>query len=161
MFEGASPLSVGRNPIPFIPFLLSRGRGVSRKRGFAPLRHPDLIREDNMKNRLISITLIVLSLFLVSSLMGCGTPSIVGRWQYTGESDWYIEFLNDGRAILDIDNFVFTGTYELVGENYIKMDFEGLAGAVLNLSSMDTQRFEISGDILKLGNDTTLKRVRQ
>ena len=114
-----------------------------------------------MKNRLISITLIVLSLVLVGSLMGCRTPSIVGRWQYTEESDWYIEFLNDGQVILDIDNFVFTGTYELVGENYIKMDFEGLmAGAVLNLLGKDAQRFEISGDMLKLGNDTTLKRVR-
>jgi len=113
-----------------------------------------------MKNRLISITLIVLSLCLISSLIGCATPSIVGRWQYTEESNWYIEFLNDGQAILDIENFVFTGTYELVGENYIKMDFEGLAGAALNLSGTDTQRFEISGDTLKLGNDTTLRRVR-
>jgi len=40
MFDGASPLSIGRNPIPCIPFPLPRGRGVSRKRGFAPLRHP-------------------------------------------------------------------------------------------------------------------------
>ena len=114
-----------------------------------------------MKNRLVSITLIVLSLFLVSSLMGCVTPSIVGRWQYIEESDWYVEFLNDGQVILDIDNLIFTGTYELIGENYIKMELEGLlANAFLNLSGKDTQRFEISGDMLKLGDDTTLRRVR-
>jgi hypothetical protein len=40
MFEGAKSLSISRNPIPFIPFPLARGRGRNRKRGFAPLRHP-------------------------------------------------------------------------------------------------------------------------
>ena len=114
-----------------------------------------------MKHRLISITLIILSLFLVSSLIGCGTPSIVGRWQHTEESNYYIEFLDDGRVILDVDNFVFAGTYELVGENYIKMDFEGLlASAVLNLLGKDAQRFEISGDTLILNDNSILKRVR-
>jgi len=40
MFEGASPLSIGRKPIPCVPFPLPRGRGINRKRGFAPLIHP-------------------------------------------------------------------------------------------------------------------------
>lgn len=115
-----------------------------------------------MINRLMRVALIVLSLVLVSSLIaGCATtPSIVWRWQDTEQSDQYIEFLNDGRVILDTGNFVFTGTYELVGENYVKMDFEGLSGALLNLFSKDTQRFEISDDLLVLDNDTTLRRVR-
>jgi len=30
----------GNNPIPFIPFPLARRRGINRKRGFTPLKHP-------------------------------------------------------------------------------------------------------------------------
>jgi len=40
MCEQALLFAIGRNPIPFIPFPLRRGRGIDRKRGSAPLRHP-------------------------------------------------------------------------------------------------------------------------
>jgi len=54
MFEGTKSLSIS-NPIPFIPFPLgiSEGEGeFFRKRGEAPLRHPDVRRERETKNKI-------------------------------------------------------------------------------------------------------------
>ena len=48
MCEQVLPFSIGSNPIPCIPFPLQRGRGINRKRGFAPLRHPVMEERDEL-----------------------------------------------------------------------------------------------------------------
>jgi hypothetical protein len=116
-----------------------------------------------MKNKWMRFTLLLVSLILVSGLLFACTskPSIVGYWQDTKQKNQYVEFTSDAKIIIDNGEMVLTGTYELIGENYVKSDDLNL-GVFFELGSY-TLKYQISGDTLKLqaGNESkTLKRVR-
>jgi hypothetical protein len=72
----------------------------------------------------------------------------------------YIEFTSNGTIIIDDGEMIFTGTYEVISENYIKTN-NPMLGLLFEIGG-DTLKFQISGDTLKLGGDNskTLKRVR-
>jgi len=118
-----------------------------------------------MKNRWMRLVLFTLCLVLVSGLVtACTSASpIVGKWQYTQQKNQYLEFFKDGRIIFDDGTNVITGRYELIGEEYIKVTFEGLAGAFTAFFGADTWKVKISGDTMTLqvgGKTATAKRVR-
>ena len=69
-----------------------------------------------------------------------GNP-IIGKWQRT-QSVETIEFFRDGHFVIDIDFMVMTGEYELVGDEYIKVDFGGIAGSLLTELGGNTWRYK-------------------
>ena len=69
-----------------------------------------------------------------------------------------MEFLKDGRVIFDY-GVVSTGKYELVGEDYVRFDFES-GGWFL---ASKTLKVNVSGDIMTLrimDDNWTFKRVK-
>ena len=85
-----------------------------------------------MRNKLVRVTLIVLTLVLVSGLaVACTvvTPPIVGKWRDT-QLGQYIEFSRDGHVVFDDGKNIITGKYELIGDNYVKVSFEGIAAII-------------------------------
>ncbi|MBM3934609.1 MAG: hypothetical protein FJ319_09965 [SAR202 cluster bacterium] len=59
--------------------------------------------------------LILLCLGLLTCSCGLNSAPIVGKWEQSGQNGT-IEFLKDGRMIVDTGNVAVTGTYEIVGE---------------------------------------------
>jgi hypothetical protein len=89
--------------------------------------------------------------------------SIVGKWQYTQQTNQKIEFFKDGRVVFDDGQYIFSGTYELIGNEYVQVLFEGIAGAFSMLGGADTWKYNISGDAMSItagGNSAILRRVR-
>jgi len=119
-----------------------------------------------MKKKWILLTIPALFLMLVSGLsIACeSTPSIVGYWQDTEDSNNYIEFSADGKVIFDDGNDITTGTYELLTGNYLKFKIDGFIVFSQTLFMNDTScKYEISGNTLTLqvkGETITLKRIR-
>ncbi len=118
-----------------------------------------------MRNKLVSVALIVLTLVLVGGLaVACTvvTSPIVGKWQDT-QLGQYIEFSRDGHVIFDDGKNIITGKYEIISDNYVKVSFEGITGAFVALFGGDTWKFQVSGDTMMLsygGKTATLRRVR-
>ncbi len=116
-----------------------------------------------MRKILICLTLLILALGVVSGTACSLKPSLVGKWQSVEKTNEYIEFLKDQNVVFDSGTIRTTGKYELVGEEYVKVNFEGLAGGLLNLFAANTWKYHISGDLmtLEIGNQvTTFKRVK-
>jgi len=116
-----------------------------------------------MRKILTYLTLLTLSLGVVAGPACIFKPSLVGKWQNVQENNQYIEFIKDGNVVFDNGTIRVTGTYELVGDEYIKVDLEGLAGGLLNLVAANTWKYEISGNLmtLQIGDQTTtFKRVK-
>lgn len=59
------------------------------------------------------------------------TISIVGRWQ--GLNNQIIEFFKDGQIVIDDGQYIVSGTYELLGDEYMKLSLLGFAGAWIDL----------------------------
>ncbi|MFC2033807.1 hypothetical protein ACFLTT_00165 [Chloroflexota bacterium] len=109
---------------------------------------------------------VILSLLLILvtlSCIGCSIFNpIVGKWQEerTGQK---LEFSYDGKVIVDTGGFVVTGQYELIGDEYIKVELEGLAGAFVSVFGADTWKYQIEGDLLTLemmGKSSTFRRLK-
>ncbi len=118
-----------------------------------------------MLNKGIRIFFVIFPLLIIGVVsLSCSTSStLIGRWQDTNQKNGYIEFLKDGRLILDDGNNIITGNYEIMSNNYIKISFDGFTGAFVRLFSGDTARFQISGNTLTLqygGQSSTYKRSR-
>jgi hypothetical protein len=80
-----------------------------------------------MKNKRTPFIVFTLFLLIVLGAIACrSTPPIVGYWQDVEQKNQYLEFSKDRRVIFDDGKNIITGTYELIGDNYIKVKFEGL-----------------------------------
>ncbi len=116
-----------------------------------------------MRKILICLALLMLPLVIVTGSACSLKPSLVGKWQSVQKTNEYIEFLKDKNIIFDNGSTRATGKYELVGDEYVKVNFEGLAGGLLNLFSANTWKYHISGDLMtvEIGNQTlTFQRVK-
>ena len=117
-----------------------------------------------MRNKWRLLIVFTLFLMIVLGSVACvSTSPIVGCWQDIEQKNQHIEFSKDGKVIFDDGKNIMTGTYELIGDNYVKVKFEGLGGAFISLFGADTWKYQISGDTMTLqveGESTTLKRVR-
>lgn len=117
-----------------------------------------------MKNKWMWVSCVALAVIAIGGFgMACGiTSPIVGKWQDTQQSNLFIEFFSDGNVIFSDGELVISGKYELVGDEYVKVKFEGLPGAFMELFFADTWQFQISGDTMTLqaaGETSTLRRV--
>jgi hypothetical protein len=89
------------------------------------------------------------------------TTGLVGKWRDT-KTNSTIEFFKDGRLVSDDGQYMISGTYELIGNEYVKVALEGFAGAWVVMSA-DTWKYQVSGDTLYMvggGETSTLRRVR-
>jgi hypothetical protein len=123
------------------------------------------LSKGNMKLKWIYISaFLIFSILICLCLLGCSyNTSIVGYWQSTEDESAYIEFVEDGKLIIDTGEHIVTGTYETLSENYIKVDIDGLVGLFLPLFSNDTWKYDVTkkGLILSVDNDSELfKRVK-
>ena len=89
-------------------------------------------------------------LLLTNIFTGCSYFSpIVGKWQDAKSLD-ILEFTRDGKVILETNAFIITGEYEIIGDDVIKLSYEGLGGDILSALGADNYRYSISGDTLTL-----------
>lgn len=118
-----------------------------------------------MRNKLLKLgSLLLFITFLVVAVMGCNALSpLVGKWQdmRTGS---IIEFTWDGKLVCETNSgYTLTGTYERIGDDYVKIKFEGFGGAWISMFGADTWKYQISGDTMTTqiaGQTTTARRVR-
>jgi hypothetical protein len=117
-----------------------------------------------MKNKWKLVWAFGLLFIMVFGSNACGSTSIVGYWQNTEKTTEYLEFLEDGKVIYDNGGAVITGSYEIVSNNYVKVNFGGLSGALIALFNADTWQYEVSRNELTLqtgGKSSTYKKVRR
>ncbi len=105
--------------------------------------------------KLIGLSFLVVVMIL--AIAGCAKPSIVGEWQSTEDANVHLEFTQSGNLIIDTGNGIITGTYELLSDNYVKVEISGLAGLLVFLSSKDTWKYEVTKSDLNLSVDSTSK----
>lgn len=113
-----------------------------------------------MKHIFYKLALVILLLILTIVSVGC-KPSIVGKWSHS-ESGTILEFTRDSNVIIDANGFIFTGTYEIIGDDVVKLNLEGW-GALINIFGADTWKYEISGNTMTVtgaGQTSTFKRTR-
>jgi hypothetical protein len=112
-----------------------------------------------IRNKLLRIILLSMTFSLLFvTTFGCTYFSpIVGKWQ---DNEWQgtIEFTSDGYVILESDGHFITGEYELIGDNIVKLDFEGIGGDLLSALGSDTWQYTISGDTMTIegGGSTSI-----
>jgi|GEM_PF-4164801 sporulation protein YlmC with PRC-barrel domain len=73
-----------------------------------------------------------------------------------------VEFTRDGKVILEDSGSVMTGTYELIGNDVVKVSLDGVSGAMLSGYGADSWEYTISGNIMTIqidGESTTLTRI--
>jgi hypothetical protein len=96
-----------------------------------------------MKKIYVNVTLILA--VVLFTLSACTTNKFVGTWQdsQTGES---IEFYKDGTVTFNSSLFSTTGTYTVVDDSSIRVDFTGL----LALAGSQVWDYSFSGKTLTL-----------
>ena len=111
------------------------------------------------RNRLLLLILSALLILTHILLSSCST-SIIGLWQDVN-SDNKVEFTDDSKVILDTKNNIFTGSYELLSDDYITIEIEGLIGVFQSLFGKDKWNYQLKGNSLTLvSGDTTIQLER-
>lgn len=93
---------------------------------------------------------LVIMLFTLGVITSCTYFSpLVGKWQ-DNQSQTTIEFTRDGKVIINANNYVITGTYQLVSGNVVNLSLEGDAGGWLSLTGSNSFQYKISGNTIDL-----------
>lgn len=102
-----------------------------------------------IRNKLLRIILLSMTFpLLLVTTFGCTYFSpIVGKWQDNKSQDT-IEFTRDGNVVMESGGYFISGKYELIGDNIVKLDFEGIGGDLLSAFGGDTWQYTISGDTM-------------
>jgi hypothetical protein len=104
-----------------------------------------------------TILFILIISILFIPLIGCNIFSpIIGKWQDNQEQE-IVEFTSGGNVIIESKGYIVTGSYELIGDDIVKLTFDNLAGDFISAFGMDTFKYTISGDtmILQSGGTTS------
>ena len=84
------------------------------------------------------MVLLFVILSLVVENVSCTYFSpLVGKWQES-QSQNTIEFTRDGKVILNSNDYLTSGNYQLVGSDVVKLNYEGLSGGMASLFGVDT-----------------------
>jgi len=101
-------------------------------------------------------------LFLVGANTSCTYFSpIVGKWQ-DNSTGYIMEFTRDGKVIINADNYVITGTYQLVSGDVVNLSLQGDAGNLMGMTGSNSFQFKISGNTMTMeggGGSGVLYRV--
>jgi hypothetical protein len=110
--------------------------------------------------KLVCLTcLTALMIFLIA---GCASePPIVGYWQSTEDASVHVEFTDAGNLIIDTGKNIANGTYELLSDNYVKVNINGPAGLLVSLSNKDTWKYEATKSELTLSAGSTSKSFKK
>jgi len=116
-----------------------------------------------MSKKLFRIILpLTIILFLIGTNTSCTYFSpIVGKW-HDNSTGYTMEFTRDGKVIINADNYVITGTYQLVSGDVVNLSLEGDAGNWMGMTGSDSFQFKISGDAMTItggGGSGVLYRV--
>jgi hypothetical protein len=85
-------------------------------------------------------------LFLVGVNVSCTYFSpLVGKWK-DSQSQNTIEFTRDGNVILNSNGYLISGTYQLVSNDVVKLNYVGLSGGMARMFGVDTWQYSISGN---------------
>ena len=96
--------------------------------------------------RMVSLLMIV-SLLTVGNISCTYFSPLVGKWQDSQSSNT-IEFTRDGNVVLTSNGYLTSGTYQLVGNDVVKLNFEGLRGDMASALGADTWQYTISGNTM-------------
>ncbi len=116
-----------------------------------------------MKIRLSkSILLCIISILLIGAVVGCSlfTP-IIGTWESTSAGST-IEFTSDGHIVYELGDYRVSGTYELIGDDVVEVDFAGLGGTLLTTLGGSTWKYTINDGTMTIkagGITTTYNKV--
>jgi hypothetical protein len=99
--------------------------------------------------KLAVILCLILSLGFIASCSSNSTHPIVGKW-LDSQNQASMEFTANGKFIIEAQDQLITGDYELIGDNIIKIKMEGLVGAALSLFGGNSIKYDITGDTLTI-----------
>ena len=104
-----------------------------------------------MSKKLFRIILpLTIMLFLVGANTSCTYFSpIVGKWQ-DNSTGYIMEFTRDGKVIINADNYVITGTYQLVSGDVVNLSLQGDAGNLMGMTGSNSFQFKISGNTMTM-----------
>jgi hypothetical protein len=116
-----------------------------------------------MSKKLFRIILpLTIMLFLIGTNTSCIYFSpIVGKW-HDNSTGYIMEFTRDGKIIINADNYVITGTYQLVSGDVVNLSLEGDAGNLMGMTGSNSFQFKISGNAMTItggGSSGVLYRV--
>ena len=107
-----------------------------------------------MIRKCMAIVCLLLCVFVVAACQSSPEAAFVGKWQ---SSDGTVQFFDDGTVVITgrdlLGEFELTGTYSVIDDENIRLNFSG--GAMVN-------QFTLSGDKLTLvdqGDATNFTRV--
>jgi Kre9/KNH-like N-terminal Ig-like domain len=102
-----------------------------------------------MSNKLFRMVLplTIFSLLVVGSTSCSYFSPLVGKWQ-DSQSQSTLEFTRDGKVILTSNGYLTSGTYELIGNDVVKFNYEGLSGGMAKLFGVDTLQYTITGNTI-------------
>jgi hypothetical protein len=108
-----------------------------------------------MKTCLKLVSIMCLSIILVTAVAGCGSskPSLVGKWQSNDDAGNYIQFTKDGNLVVDINNQLISGTYEILTDTAVKINVSGVPGLLAALFSSGTWEYAVTSTTLSLKGD--------
>jgi hypothetical protein len=147
---------------------LMKGKGTNLKEGLHPSSTPERMggksnkrRDIYMRKRWKLFCLASLVVVVILAVAGCGKPTIVGNWQSTENADVQLEFTEAGYLIVDTGSYIVNGTYEVLDDNDIKINIEGLADILVPLFNADTWKYEVTSSNLTLSVDSTIKTFKK
>jgi hypothetical protein len=103
--------------------------------------------------KLVCLACLAAVMFL--SVAGCGSskPSLVGKWQSNDDAKNYIEFTKDGNLVVDINNQLISGTYQVLSDTAVKVNVSGVTGLLQALFSKGTWEYTVTKTDLTLIGD--------
>jgi hypothetical protein len=112
------------------------------------------MKELSMKRGWKLVCVICLAAVIILSIAGCGgKPTLVGKWQSKDDAKNYIEFTKDGNLIVDINNQLISGTYQVLSDSAVKVNVSGVTGLLQALFSKGTWQYTVTKTELTLIGD--------
>ncbi|MFA5308715.1 MAG: hypothetical protein WC370_04415 [Dehalococcoidales bacterium] len=101
------------------------------------------------------VCVVCLAALVILAVAGCGSskPSLVGKWQSNDDASNYIEFTKDGNLVVDINDKLITGTYEVLSDTVVKVNVSGVTGLLQALFAKGTWEYTVTKTDLTLTGD--------
>jgi hypothetical protein len=118
-----------------------------------------------MRNRLSKfLCFSIIFVLLVIAITGCNLFNpVLGTWENSATGST-LEFTSDEHVIYKMGTYLITGSYELIGDDIINVDFEGIGGMLLTTFGGSTWEYTISDGVMTIvagGVTTTYDKVRK
>ena len=95
----------------------------------------------------VILPIVIITSLAVGNISCTYFSPLVGKWQDSQSSNT-IEFTRDGNVVLNSNGYLTSGTYQLVGNDVVKLNLEGLSGDMASAFGVDTWQYTISGNTM-------------